>query len=244
MAVVEGNAKRDMSGRGGSILMTSAPRSSNVRAQSGPASTREKSTTRIPESGPLMSAPREFGETRAVLAERGQPDLEVFGGPDWLLDLGHRFVGREHSLIDGDVNEALGCRMREGRPVSQFLRDRYRRLLERVVGDDEVDEAPPLQCRRVVAAPEHRNFLRPHRTGALYLTLDAAEQRMQSERDLDRTDLRRTRRNDVVAGECELEPTAEADAVHTGDDRDREQFEQFQELDAAYRRLPFATLRD
>src|SRR5215472_6679070 len=99
MPGVDGNAKRDTSGRGGSILVTSAPRSSNVRAQSGPASTREKSTTRMPESGPLMSAPGEFGKARAVLAERGQTDLEVFGGPDRLLDVGHRLVGGEHPLI-------------------------------------------------------------------------------------------------------------------------------------------------
>src|SRR6516225_2207528 len=150
MPGVDGNAKRDTSGRGGSILMTSAPRSSKVRAQSGPASTREKSTTRMPESGPLMSAPREFGEARAVLAKRGQTDLEVFRGPDRLLDLGHRFVGREHTLIDGDVHEALGRGMRDSRPVRQFLSDRHRRLLERIVGDDEIDEAPPLQCRRII----------------------------------------------------------------------------------------------
>src|SRR3954470_19672964 len=104
MPSVDGNAKRDTSGLGGSILMTSAPRSSNVRAHSGPASTREKSTTRMPERGPLTSAPREFGEAGAVFAERGKPDLEIFGGPDRLLDLGHRLVGREHPLIDGDVH--------------------------------------------------------------------------------------------------------------------------------------------
>src|ERR1700746_3198553 len=101
MPGVEGNAKRDTSGRGGSILMTSAPRSSKVRAQSGPASTREKSTTRMPGSGPLTSAPREFGEARAILSERGQTDLQILGGPDRLLDLGHLFVGREHPLIHG-----------------------------------------------------------------------------------------------------------------------------------------------
>src|SRR5690349_9850861 len=103
MPGVDGNAKRETSGPGGSILMTSAPRSRRVRAQSGPASTREKSTTRMPERGPLMSASREFGEAGAVLAERFETDLQVFGGPDRLLELGHRFVGREHSLIDGDV---------------------------------------------------------------------------------------------------------------------------------------------
>src|SRR4029077_59455 len=186
----DGNARREMSGRGGSILMTSAPRSRSVRAQSGPASTREKSTTRMPESGPLMSAPREFGETRAVLAERGQTYLQILRVPDGLLDLGHCFVGGEHPLIDGDVHKALGRRMRDGRPVRQFLGDRHRRLLERIVGDDEVDEAPTLQCRRIVAAPEHRNFLGAHCTGALRLALYATEQWMQPERHLDGADLR------------------------------------------------------
>src|SRR5258708_35727783 len=190
MPGVDGNAKRDTSGRGGSILMTSAPRSSNVRAQSGPASTREKSTTRMPESGPLMSAPREFGEAGAVLAERFEPNFQVLGGPDRLLDFGHCFVGREHALVDGDVHEPLRRRMRDGRPVRQFLGYRYRRFLKSVVGDDQIDEAPTLQCRRIVAAPEHRNFLGAHCAGALHLALDATKQWVQPERDLDGADLR------------------------------------------------------
>src|SRR5271157_6615176 len=144
MPSVEGNAKRETSGRGGSILITSAPRSSRVRAQSGPARTREKSTTRIPLRGPLTSAPREFGETRAILAERGQPDLQIFGRPDRLLDLGHRLVGSENPLIDGDVDETLCRRMGNRRSVRQFLGDRERRLLQRVVCDHQVDETPPL----------------------------------------------------------------------------------------------------
>src|ERR1700748_3313310 len=162
MPGVDGNAKRETSGRGGSILMTSAPRSSNVRAQSGPASTREKSTTLMPESGPLTSAPREFGEAGTVFAERGQTELEVFGSPDRLLDFGHRLVGCEHPLIDGNMHEVLGRCVCDGWPVRQFLGDRHRRLLERVIGDNEVDETPALQCGRVVAAPEHRNFLGSH----------------------------------------------------------------------------------
>src|SRR6202040_27166 len=107
MPGVEGNAKRETSGRGGSILITSAPRSSKVRAQRGPASTREKSTTRMPLRGPLMSAPREFGETRAVLAERGQPDLQIFRGPDRLLNLRHRLVGAQNPLPAGDMPTPL-----------------------------------------------------------------------------------------------------------------------------------------
>jgi CO/xanthine dehydrogenase Mo-binding subunit len=94
--------------------------------------------------------------------------------------------------------------------------------LERVVGDDEIDEAPALQCRRIVAAPEHRDFLGAHCAGALHLPLNAPEQRMQSERNLDRADLRRIRCDDIITGERQLEAAAEADAVHTGDDRDRQ----------------------
>ena len=41
-----------MSPSGGSILMTSAPRSASIRPQWGPASTREKSSTVMPSSGP------------------------------------------------------------------------------------------------------------------------------------------------------------------------------------------------
>src|SRR5260370_28503496 len=111
MPGVDGNAKRDTSGRGGSTLMTSAPRSRSVRAQSGPASTREKSTTRMPERGPLISAPREFGKAGAVLAKRFEPDFHVLRGPDPLLCLGHRFVGRQHALVDSDVHETLRPRM-------------------------------------------------------------------------------------------------------------------------------------
>jgi hypothetical protein len=183
-------------------------------------------------------------DRRAALAERGQTDLEVFGGPDRLLDLGHRFVGREHPLIDGDIHEALGRRMRDRRPVRQFLGNRHRRLLERVVGDDEIDEAPPLQCRRIIAAPEHRNFFGAHCASALHLALDAAKQRMQAERDLDGADLRRSGRDDVVAGKRQFEPAAETHAVHTGDDRDRQQFEQFQEIYATDCRLAAAALFD
>src|SRR6202007_1156077 len=127
MPGVEGNAKRETSGRGGSILITSAPRSSRVRAQSGPASTREKSTTRMPPRGPLISAPREFRETRAILAERSQADFLIFRGPDRLLKLGHRLVRGEYPLIDGNVHKTLRCGVGDCRPVPPFLRRRERR---------------------------------------------------------------------------------------------------------------------
>src|SRR5712672_992142 len=112
MPGVDGNAKRDTSGRGGSILITSAPRSSKVRAQSGPASTREKSTTRMPSRGPAMSAPLKFGEARPVLLERRQADLEILGCPDRLLNLRHRLVGGDDALVGCQIGQLLGRGMR------------------------------------------------------------------------------------------------------------------------------------
>src|SRR5207302_5219957 len=108
MPSVDGNAKRETSGLGGSILMTSAPRSCKVRAHNGPASTREKSTTRSPLRGPDMSAAREFGEARSVLAERCQTGLEIFRGPDRRLHPRHRLVGGGDAFVDRDIGELLG----------------------------------------------------------------------------------------------------------------------------------------
>src|SRR3974390_866616 len=123
MPSVEGKAKRETSGLGGSILITSAPRSCKVRPQRGPASTREKSTTRSPLRGPLILRPRELGKARTVLAKRGQAGLEVFGGPDRRLDFRHGDVGRIDAFIYGDVNELLGCGVRKGRSHCQFFCD-------------------------------------------------------------------------------------------------------------------------
>src|SRR6266567_4203813 len=99
MPSFDGKAKRETSGLGGSILITSAPRSSSVRAQSGPASTREKSTMRMPFRGPAMSAPLKLGESRPVLLERSQADLEILRHPDRLLYFGHGLIGRHDALV-------------------------------------------------------------------------------------------------------------------------------------------------
>src|SRR5712691_11010670 len=140
MPSFEGKAKRETSGVGGSTLITSAPRSSSVRAHSGPASTREKSTTRIPLNGPLMSAPLECGEAGAVLLERRQAGLEVLRGPDRLLDLGHRKVGGDDALVGRQMGERLGGRVRYRRSVRELLGDRHRCRLEGLVGNHEVDQ--------------------------------------------------------------------------------------------------------
>jgi len=115
-------------------------------------------------------------------------------------------------------------------------------LVQRVVCDHQVDETPPLERRGVVAPPEHRDLLGAHCTSALHLPLNAAEQRVQAERNLDRADLCRTRRDDVIAGQRQLEAAAEADPVHARNDWDRQQFEQLQKVDAADRRLAPAAL--
>jgi hypothetical protein len=90
-----------------------------------------------------MPAPREFGETRAIFAERGQPDFQIVRGPDRLLNLGHRLVRSENPFIDRDVDESLRRRVSNRRPVRKFLGDRERRIHQRVVRNHEIDETPP-----------------------------------------------------------------------------------------------------
>src|ERR1700747_3174357 len=126
MPSLEGKAKRDTSGLGGSILITSAPRSCRVRAQRGPASTREKSTTRSPLRGPLILFPRKLGKARTVLAARGEAGLEVLRRPDRRLDFWHGHVGGIDAFVDGDVDELLGRGMRQRRSLRELFRDRHR----------------------------------------------------------------------------------------------------------------------
>src|SRR5262249_34094676 len=152
MPSVDGNAKRETSGLGGSILITSAPRSCNVLAQRGPASTREKSTTRSPLSGPLILAPRKLGEAGTVLAERCQSGFKVFRGPDRRLDPLHGFVRRGDALVDGDVYKLLGGRMCQRRPLSELLGNRHRRRFQRFLGHGEIDQPPFFERWRVIAA--------------------------------------------------------------------------------------------
>src|SRR6266481_5632549 len=75
MPSLNGKEKRDTSGRGGSILITSAPRSANVRPQSGPANTREKSTTLRPWRGPgiITSLQRQQDPARSPETTQGPP---------------------------------------------------------------------------------------------------------------------------------------------------------------------------
>src|SRR5690349_4444542 len=182
------NAARDTSGRGGSIFITSAPRSASVRAQSGPASTREKSTTLSPSSGPAMSVPFENGGTRASLVEGLQSTFEILRGPDRLLQFEHRLVGGSHTFVDRDANKLLRGGMRDGRTRREFLSNRQRHFIELVIGHNKIDQTPTFERRCVVTATEQREFFRTRWPSSHHLTLDAAEQRMQTECDLDRAD--------------------------------------------------------
>src|SRR5215831_8750826 len=142
MPSFDGYDMRDTSGLGGSILVTSAPRSASVRAHNGPASTREKSTTLMPCSGPDMSAPLELGQAGAVGLDRREAGLQVLRGPDRLLHFGHGLVGGCDTLVDRNLHELLRGHMRDRRPRGQLLSDRHRGCIELLVGHDQVDEAP------------------------------------------------------------------------------------------------------
>ena len=67
--------------------------------------------------------------------------------------------------------------------------------------------------------------------GPLDLSLHGTHQRVEPERHLDRTDLRRAAGEDQIAGQGELEAAAHARPVHRRDDRERERLEPVEELD-------------
>src|SRR3546814_9419582 len=85
--------------------------------------------------------------------------------------------------------------MRKGRAVRKFLGDGKRGLLERLVGDDEVDEPPALERRGIVAACEHRHLLRARHARALDLALDPAHQRVEARSEEHTSELQSLMRN-------------------------------------------------
>src|SRR3546814_14530677 len=102
---------------------------------------------------------------------------------DWSSDVcssALRIVGGDHALVRGDIGKLLGRGMRKGRAVRKFLGDGKRGLLERLVGDDEVDEPLALERRGSVAACEPRHILRARPARTLDLALAPAHQRVEA----------------------------------------------------------------
>src|ERR1700751_5121025 len=87
MSPICGMLTRPISPEGGSILVTSAPRSRRVLVQCGPASTRVKSITRSPCSGASISVPLEHGRARAGGGEGGEPAFLVVARPHLVVGL-------------------------------------------------------------------------------------------------------------------------------------------------------------
>ena len=80
--LTRGREKRVRSPAGGSTLITSAPRSESMRVQCGPARTRERSSTRIPDSGPVT--PQTGGVGRPTVdGSRGLLLLNQSQGRKW-----------------------------------------------------------------------------------------------------------------------------------------------------------------
>ena len=147
-------------GRGGSILITSAPRSSNVRAQSGPARTQEKSTTRKPARGPLMISVLRIWQGRD--RSRGRMPVRACRSSDaqigfwisaiassaastpWLTAIWPSFLVAACATVGPCANSSAMEKVAFSSMSS---------------GDDQVDQAPRSKRRRIIAAAEHGHFL-------------------------------------------------------------------------------------
>src|SRR5436305_1839656 len=78
---MNGGTRRVASPSGGSTLITSAPRSASIRPHSGPETTRDTSTTRVPESGAAPSVTiGPFYRVANSLARMGDPIVATAAG--------------------------------------------------------------------------------------------------------------------------------------------------------------------
>ncbi len=105
--------------------------------------------------------------------------------------------------------------------MGEFLGEDHRGALELLIGYDPVDDVPALQGGGRIAPAEQCHLLGPGRAGSLREPLHPAHQGVETDRDLDRTDLGRLGCHDEVAGQRELEAAPEADSLDAGNDGGR-----------------------
>src|SRR5258707_759420 len=158
MSPMCGRPLRPISPDGGSILMTSAPRSRSILVQWGPARTRVKSTTRRPWRGADISISLVDGRTRPGLQECLDPASPVLGRPDHLVDLNLPLVGGADACARRFVGQHLDAAEDPRRARRELSGPGQRDGAKFLFGDDQVDDAPALEGLRRVAAAEHRNL--------------------------------------------------------------------------------------
>src|ERR1700740_1111776 len=127
MSLMCGTPARPASPAGGSILVTSAPRSRRVLVQWGPASTRVKSITRSPCSGASISVPLEHGRAGAGGGEGGEPAFLVAAGPHLVVGLDLAGIRARDPVAGRKIGQRLDPAQRDGGPRRKLARPRHRR---------------------------------------------------------------------------------------------------------------------
>src|SRR5271168_3597041 len=122
MLLMWGTPARPASPAGGSILVTSAPRSRSVLVQCGPARTRVKSITRRPCSGAFISVSLEDGRTGTGGQECGQSPLLVFARPHLVICVDLLRVGTADAVTRGEICQRFDPTKRDGRAGGKLAR--------------------------------------------------------------------------------------------------------------------------
>src|SRR5258708_28681275 len=242
MLLMIGTPLRPASPAGGSIFVTSAPRLRRILVQCGPASTRVKSMTRSPFSGAFISVALEYGGTRARRRKGRQPALLVVAGPHLIVHLGLPRIGAGEAMAGRQVRQHLDRAERNGWPGRELACPGQSRGGELRFGHDEIDDAPALERRGIVAPAEYRHLLGARGTGALDDALHAAEQGDQAQRRLGHAEGGGIGSQDHVAGKRQLEAAAERGTVHGRDRRQRHILQRADELLEALLVAPSAAI--
>src|SRR5271168_1197695 len=125
MLLMWGTPARPASPAGGSILVTSAPRSRSILVQCGPASILVKSITRKPCSGAFISVSLEDGRARAGGKEGGQSPLLVIACPHLIVRLDLPRVGTADTVTRREVCQRFDAAQRDGGAGGELARPRH-----------------------------------------------------------------------------------------------------------------------
>src|SRR5580700_9733473 len=125
MLLMWGTPARPASPAGGSILVTSAPRSLSILVQCGPASTRVKSITRKFCSGAFISVSLEDGRAGTGSQEGGQSPLLVFARPHLVVCVDLLGVGTADTVTRREICQRFDSAERDGRAGSELARPRH-----------------------------------------------------------------------------------------------------------------------
>src|SRR3954470_2479711 len=169
-----------------------------------------------------ISAALVRGLARPLLQEGPHGVLEVLGAEEAAGRLRDDRVRGPGAAVDLLAHDRLRRGVRPGRALREPPRVRAGRVVEAVVRQDAVDDAPALERRGVVEVAGHHELAGAGWAGALGQALRAAHRRREADDGLDEAEAGGLGGEQQVAAQAELEGRGQAEAVRGEHRRERE----------------------